>query len=179
MSSGTDRFREVFNRVERHIEIRYGLPVVLSDVPDPFTGDLDGASVVVDWQLDAEDALFILIHLFGHTVQWNLNPAARELGLREISPSDVTGALLEDVERYEIEAARYSLQLFRDSGIDGLDQWLADFAACDVAYLLDFYRTGAKRPFRAYWRDGSPLLDPLAIPHFRPTKWVTRSGTVI
>src|SRR4029453_13538440 len=39
---GEDRFREVFNRVERVIEDRYGLPVAITDVTDPFSGDLDG-----------------------------------------------------------------------------------------------------------------------------------------
>ena len=38
-----DRFREAFNTVEAYIERRYDLPVVISDVTDPYTGDLDGA----------------------------------------------------------------------------------------------------------------------------------------
>ena len=79
-----DRFRQVFNRVERYIEERYHLPVVITDVPDPFTGDLDGSTILVDHDLDAEEALFILVHLFGHTVQWNVNPADREPGLLEV-----------------------------------------------------------------------------------------------
>ena len=171
------RFRHVFNRVERYIEERYGLPVVITDVPDPFTGDLDGATILVDHDLDAEESLFILVHLFGHTVQWNVSPADRELGLLHVK--DPTDELLASLERYEIDAARYSLQLFHEAGVRDLDQWLADFAACDIAYLLHFYRTGEKRPFRAFWTDGAPRLTPLAIPAFKPTKWVVRSGTVI
>ena len=175
--SENDRFRDAFNQIERHIEARYGLPVVITDVPDPFTGDLDGASILVDFDLDAEEALFILVHLFGHTVQWNVSPDDRALGLLEVR--NPTPDLLTALARYERDAARYSLQLFHDTGVHDLDQWLANFAACDIAYLLHFYRTGEKRPFRSFWSDTAPLLEPLAIPPFQPTKWVTRSGTVL
>jgi hypothetical protein len=177
MTADEDRFRDAFNRVERHIEERYKLPVVITDVPDPFTGDLDGASILVDHDLDAEEALFILVHLFGHTVQWNVSAADRELGLLEIKAP--TEALLASLARYEVDAARYSLQLFHEAGVLEFDQWLSDFAACDVAYLLHFYRTGEKRPFRSFWVNGSALLQPAPIPPFQPAKWVARSGTVI
>ena len=172
-----DRFRRAFNQIERHIEQRYHLPVVITDVPEPFTGDLDGSSILVDYDLDAEEALFILVHLFGHTVQWNVSPADRELGLMEVRGA--SDELLASLARYEVDAARYSLQLFHEAGVWDLDQWLADFAACDIAYLMHFYRTGEKRPFRSFWKDGSVALTTLEIPAFHPTKWVTRSGTVI
>jgi hypothetical protein len=71
------------------------------------------------------------------------------------------------------------LQLFHDADVHDLDQWLANFAACDVAYLIHFYRTGEKRPFRSFWSDTARSLTPLAIPLFQPTKWISRSGTVI
>ena len=57
---------------------------MITNVPEPFTGDLDGSTILVDYDLDAEEALFILVHLFGHTVQWNVSPADRELGLLEV-----------------------------------------------------------------------------------------------
>ena len=148
-----------------------------SDVAHPFTGDLDGAGIYVDYDLEPDEALFILIHLFGHTVQWNVSDEERALGLLAVhEPSE---ELLAALARYEETAARYSLQLFHDAGVRDLDQWLADFAACDVAYLLHYYRTGEKRPFRSFWTESSPPLTPLPIPPFRPTRWVTRSGTVI
>ena len=177
MTTTDERFREVFNRVERLIEERYGLPVVITDVTDPFTGDLDGSQILVDYDLEAEEALFILVHLFGHTVQWNVSARDRELGLLEVK--NPTEELLSQLECYEQDAARYSLQLFHDAEVHDLDQWLANFAACDVAYLIHFYRTGEKRPFRSFWSDTAPSLTPLAIPAFRPTKWISRSGTVI
>jgi len=172
-----DRFRELFNRLERLIEERYALPVVITDVTDPFTGDLDGSQILVDHALEAEEALFVLVHLFGHTVQWNVSPRDRELGMLEVrNPTD---ELLSQLARYEQDAARYSLQLIHEADVRDLDQWLANFAACDVAYLMHFYRTGEKRPFRFFWNESAPRLTPLEIPPFRPTKWVSRSGTVI
>jgi hypothetical protein len=177
MTVGADRFREVFNQLARVIEESYGLPVVIADVADPFTGDLDGAQILVDYDLEAEEALFILVHLFGHTVQWNVSPRDRELGLLEVK--NPTDEMLSQLARYEQDAARYSLQLFHNAGVRDLDQWLANFAACDVAYLMHFYRTGEKRPFRSFWNDHADSLTPLRIPPFQPTKWISRSGTVI
>jgi len=172
------RLQAVFNRVERMIEDRWGVPVHIQDVPNPFTGDLDGEQILVDYDLEVEEALFILVHLFGHTVQWNLSAHAREIGLAR--PGTWTDEMLAEVEAYEHEACRYSLQLLHEAGVTDLDQWVSDFSACDCAYLLHFYKTGEKRPFLTFWTDGTPLLAPLAIPAFQPTRWVSRyEGTVL
>jgi hypothetical protein len=169
---------DVFNRLEQHIEARYGIPVRVRDVPNPFTGDLDGAEIHVDYDEDIESAVFIIAHLFGHTVQWNTSAAARELGYQLFpNPSD---ELVARLIAYEKEACEYSLQLFHEAGITHLDQWLADYAACDLAYLLDFYRTGVRRPFSSYWTANAPPLEPRSIPPFTPTKWVSRwTGIVV
>lgn len=172
-----DRMREVFNLLERRIEDQWGVPVVIRDVPEPFTGDLDGAEIAIDYANDIEEALFILIHLFGHTVQWNTDPEAREIGGQvEANPSPERLAAL---ERYEQVACRYSLTLLHEAEIEDFDQWLADFAHCDFAYLHCFYQTGEKRPFRSFWRPGQPLLEPLPIPPFTPTRWLTRSDGIV
>jgi hypothetical protein len=99
-----DRFREVFNVVEKHLEDRYELPVVITDVPHPFTGDLDGAEIRVDYDLSAEESLFILAHLFGHTVQWNLSAADREIG-RKVE-TNLPESRLAEIERYEPSRVR-------------------------------------------------------------------------
>ncbi|MEZ4363335.1 MAG: hypothetical protein R3B48_24380 [Kofleriaceae bacterium] len=170
--------RTVWNRVEREIESRWGVPVRISDVPNPFTGDLDGAEIQVDHDVDLEDALFILIHLFGHTVQWNVSAEARAIAVAR--PTEWTPEALAQVEEYERDACRLSLQLLHEVGVRDLDQWVSDFAACDLEYLLHFYKTGERGDFRSFWRDGTPVLTPLPIPEFAPTAWLTRwSGTVI
>jgi hypothetical protein len=172
-----ERFQQVFAQVEAYIERRFEVPVVISDVTDPFTGDLDGAQILVDYDQSAEDALFIIAHLLGHTVQWNTEPQARFIGTAPVSHP--TEELLADLRTYELTACRYSLQLFHDAGVHDLDQWMADFAACDSAYLMHFYRTGEKLPFRSFWREGMPPLEPLPIPAFQPTRWLTRNQGVV
>jgi hypothetical protein len=57
------RLREVYDLIERRVEQTWGIPVVIADVPSPFTGDLDGASIQVDYENDIENALFIVVHL--------------------------------------------------------------------------------------------------------------------
>jgi len=94
-----ERFTEVFNVVERYLEERYELPVVITDVPHPFTGDLDGAEIRVDYDLSAEESVFILAHLFGHTVQWNLSAADGEIG-RKVE-ANLPESRLAEIEHYE------------------------------------------------------------------------------
>jgi hypothetical protein len=171
------RLREVFNLLEPRIEQRWGIPVYVRDVPNPFTGDLDGAEIHVDHDLEAEDALFILIHLFGHTVQWNVSAEARELG--QVRGPDIADETIAALIEYEREACAYSLQLLHEAGVHDLDQWLADFSACDLAYLLHFYKHNEKQPFRSFWRDGQPLMPPKPIPEFHPTRWLSRTEGIV
>jgi hypothetical protein len=110
-------------------------------------------------------------------VQWNIDPRARTIGLARIEKA--SDELLAEVREYERVACRYSLQLFHESGVFDLDQWMADFAGCDTAYLMHFYRTGEKRPFREFWREGMPPLEPLAIPPFQPVRWLSRADGVV
>ena len=171
------RLREIFNLVERAIESRWGIPVAIRDVPPPFTGDLDGERIDLDHDLPIDEALFILLHLFGHTVQWNASEETRALGLAPVK--DPTDELLAEIEAYEREAGRYSTQLLHELGIFELDQWLADFTDADVRYLLHFYRTAEKLPLEQVWRGSQPPIEPAPIPHFQPTRWLSRSDGVV
>ncbi len=174
-----DRLREVFNIVERYVEEKYQIPVIIKDVPHPFTGDLDGAEIHVDYEEEVDGAVFILAHLFGHTVQWNVCDHSRAVGQQGILVNP-TSEQMKELGEYEVTACRYSLQLFHECGIRDLDQWLSNFAACDYAYLEHVYKTGEKPPFMSFWREESPLIDPLKIPDFEPKRWVSRwEGIVV
>ncbi|MCA9515231.1 MAG: hypothetical protein KC635_09840 [Myxococcales bacterium] len=174
-----ERLIAIFNAVEPYIEDRYGVPVIIKDVTNPFTGDLDGAEIHVDYEVSWEDAVFIVAHLFGHTVQWNTDPEARRVGLRTYAGA--TDDELAELVRYEKEAVCYSLQLFHDAGVHDIDGWLAEFAACDLDYLVHFYRTGEKPPFRSFWPTGPvEAIAPKPIPEFTTTRWFSRwEGVVI
>ena len=172
-----ERLKHVFDRLELEIERRWEVPVRISDVPAPFTGDLDGAEIAIDYENDVEAALFLVAHLFGHTVQWNVRPDARDLATRaQARPSEETLAALEEYER---EACEYSLKLLHESGVHDLDQWLSDYAHCDFAYLRHFYATGAKAPFFSFWKEGSERLVPREIPFFRPKRWKSRWDGIV
>jgi hypothetical protein len=146
-------------------------------VPDPYTGDLDGEKIMVDYAEDIESALFIIVHLFGHTVQWNTSEASREIGYKLYpNPTDEQIKKLYD---YEHEACCYMMQLFHDAGVKDCDQWLSDYAACDFAFLIDFYKTGVKKPFKSYWKEESTLLTPKKIPPFTPARWVGRNSGIV
>lgn len=161
-------FEEYGVRVQERIEKAYGIRVVTTDVPDPLTGDLNGLEIQIDYGVTPEQRLFLLLHLFGHTVQWNVNPRSFEIGRPRVPPVDES--LLPEIVDYEREAASYALTILLESGIKGLDQWLSNYTACDMAYLAHYYRTGEKREFLSFWRDQSPLLQPRPVPPFTPTQ---------
>ncbi len=170
-------FDEYSARVQRHLESVYGIRVVTRDIPDPLTGDLDGAEIDIDYAVTAEQRLFLLAHLFGHTVQWNVNPALFAIG-RQYRPP-VNEDLIPAVITYEREAACFGLAMLHEIGITGIDQWFCNYTACDAAYLLHFYRTGEKRDFRSFWAANAPLIKPQPIPRFNPTRRAFRMDGVV
>lgn len=170
-------FDEHSARVQNHLESICGIRVVTRDIPDPLTGDLDGAEIDIDYAVNSEQRLFLLGHLFGHTVQWNVDPSTFALG-RQYQPP-VSKELFPAIIAYEREAACYGLALFHQIGIVDIDQWFCNYTACDQAYLLHFYRTGEKRDFRSFWRDDAPQIEPKSIPIFIPTRRSMRMDGVV
>ena len=170
-------FDEYGVRVQEHIERVYGIRVLTTDVPDPLTGDLNGSEIQIDYAVSAEQRLFLLLHLFGHTVQWNVNPRSYEIGRPRRPPVDER--LLPEIIEYEREAASYALTILREIGITGLDAWFSDYTACDMAYLEHYYRTGEKSEFSTFWRDKTPVLTPRPVPAFSPAQRRFRSDGIV
>jgi hypothetical protein len=170
-------FSRYSTEVQQHLERKYGIPVVTRDIPDPLTGDLDGAEIHVDYAITPEQRLFLLAHLFGHTVQWNTNPSTLEIG-RAFQPP-VDERLFPSIVDYETEAASYGLSLLHEIGITDIDAWFSSYTACDRAYLLCFYKTGEKRDFREFWRDEATLIVPKPIPTFVPTRRLFRMNGIV
>ena len=170
-------FEDYCRRAEQRIEKTYGVRIVTRDIPDPLTGDLNGAEIHIDYAITPEQRLFLLAHLFGHTVQWNVDPAAFDLGQPRQPPvsADCLPALMD----YEREAAGYALALLHEIGITGADQWFADYAFCDAAYLQHFYITGEKLEFLSFWQDGTPLLEERQIPPFTPILRAFRADGIV
>jgi hypothetical protein len=177
MGSQVPDFGEYSRRVQHRLETAYGIRIVTRDIPDPLTGDLNGAEIHIDHAVTPEQRLFLLGHLFGHTVQWNTDPAAYELGQPRNAP--IAGSLIPALMEYEVIAGQYALQLFHEAGVTGLDQWLADYTACDRAYLGNYYRTGHRRSFHSFWQDGTARIQPVAIPEFQLLTRAFRTDGVV
>lgn len=170
-------FSDYAAKVQDHLQHHYAIRVVTRDIPDPLTGDLNGAEIHIDYAVTPEQRLFLLGHLFGHTVQWNTNQGAFEIGRQYKPPVDEK--LIPAVIAYEGEAASYGLTMLHDIGITTIDGWFSDYTACDQAYLLHFCCTGEKRDFHEFWSSDAPRVAPKPIPPFVPAKRVFRMDGVV
>ena len=124
-----------------------------------------------------EQRLFLLAHLFGHTVQWNSDPAAFEIGRRHRPPVDER--LFPKIIEYELEAACYGLALCHEAGVRRIEQWFSSYADCDQKYPLHYYRTGEKDEFHSFWSENAPLVQRKAIPPFKPVRRAFRMDGIV
>jgi hypothetical protein len=170
-------FGDHCRRVQQRIEQVYGVKVVTRDIPDPLTGDLDGLEIHIDQAVTHEQRLFLLAHLFGHTVQWNLDPRTFEIG-RQYRPP-VEERLFPKIIEYELEAARYGLELMHEAGIYAVEEWFSAYTACDQKYLLHFYHTGEKEDYRSFWSNDAPPVQPKPIPAFTPMRRAFRMDGIV
>lgn len=110
---------------------------------DPyFKGDLDGKTIFIGGSLSAEEKVFNLLHLAGHTIQWNISALLRDLGSELYkNPSD---ELLKLLQTYEWEANCYALTILHKAEGFELDGWLRQKYIIDMFYLTHFYKTGQK-----------------------------------
>ena len=166
-------YRTVFCALAERIEGEYSLKVNVGPVTGSYTGQFDGKEIWVDLDKDPEEAVFILVHLFGHTVQWNLDEKLRLLGLA------ISGVKEEDLRRiyqYERQASQLGLALLEETGEFHLARWLTDRFGADWKFLAHFYRTGEKVRFEIEEGADEPLLTALPIPRFIPQRWPPRGS---
>lgn len=166
-------FRAVFHALVERIEQAHSLKVSIGPVTGSYTGQFDGKEIWVDLDKDPEEAVFILVHLFGHTVQWNVDEKLRVLGL---ASSGVTEADLPRIYRYEREASRLGLGLLEQTGEFRLARWLTNRFGADWKFLARFYRTGEKVRFEVETGAEEPLLTSIRIPSFVPQRWPPRGS---
>jgi hypothetical protein len=166
-------FRAVFHALVEQIEQAYGLKVNIGPVTGSYTGQFDGKEIWVDLEKDPEEAVFILVHLFGHTVQWNLDEQLRILGLAN---SGATEADIPRIYQYERQASQLGLGLLERTGEFRLARWLTDCFGADWKFLAHFYRTGEKVRFEIETGRDEPLLTSIPIPRFTPQRWPPRGS---
>jgi hypothetical protein len=143
MAITPERFTDVLKKLQLYAENQLGLKIIdTSDLDPYFKGDLDGARIWIASALDDEEELFNVLHLVGHSIQWNVSNELRALGsvLHE-KPDDAT---LLRLQQYEWEANCYGIFILHKLGVYDLDEWLTEKYTEDMCYLTHFYKTGEK-----------------------------------
>jgi len=145
--------------------VKYGFGIEYRDLEPPRTGVFDGLKIVLDPDVDFEMQCFVLVHLFGHSVQW-VSPALEASTLAVQNTKD-RQEFIRIAHDYEQEASRLGMQLLHERGVTDLDQWLSDFVESDWRYLRHFYETGQTPPWPECVVHGCPLLEPMRIPELK------------
>ena len=143
MSIALTRFTEVLKEVREYAENDLHLSIIdTSDLDPYFKGDLDGVRIWIASALEDEEELFNVLHLVGHSVQWNVSNELRSLGsILRLKPNDST---LFKLQQYEWEANCYGLFILHKLKVFDLDEWLYQKYREDMYYLTHFYKTGEK-----------------------------------
>jgi hypothetical protein len=142
--------------------VKQGFGIEYRDLEPPRTGIFDGRRLVLDPDVGFEMQCFILLHLFGHSVQWVAPSLERDLVALQTTTDKE--AFLEVLKAYEYQAARFGLQLLHSAGVTDLDDWYSDFVATDWRYVERFYREDALPPWEECVLHGQPLIKPATIP---------------
>ena len=154
----------LWSRVSSGI-VKYNFVLEYRDLEPPRTGIFDGIRIVIDPDVGFEMQCFLLLHLFGHSVQWVAPSLEHQLAaLTETTDRDQFMAAL---HRYEFEAAALGMQLLHELGVTHLDQWYSDFVATDWRYVEGYYETGTIPDWTTCVVHGYPLIQPLPIPPLR------------
>jgi hypothetical protein len=105
---------------------------------------------------------FILLPLFGHSVQWvspELHPK-----LDDLQNTADRELFMRVLHEYEFEAARFGRQLLEEAGVTDLGQWYADFVETDWRYVERYYRTRQIPPWQECIACDCPPVVPKPIP---------------
>ena len=142
--------------------VKHGFGIDYQDLESPKTGVFDGLKITLDPDVGFEMQCFILLHLFGHSVQWIAPSIEHKLaGIRDTKDKN---RFMENLKAYEFEAARYGLYLLKEAGIAGVDQWYSDFVHTDWRYVERYYRSGSIPRWEDCIVTGSPAILPQEIP---------------
>ena len=142
--------------------VKHGFVIEYRDLEPPRTGIFDGLRITIDPDVGFEMQCFLLLHLFGHSVQW-VAPSL-EHALEELQRTDDRSRFLQVLHDYEFQAARFGMRLMHDVGVTGLDQWYSDFVATDWRYVERYYENDRIPPWSDCVVSGCPLIQPAPIP---------------
>src|SRR5215468_5011430 len=99
--------------------VKHGFVIEYRDLEPPRTGIFDGMRIVIDPDVGFEMQCFLLLHLFGHSVQWVAPSLEHALG--ELQNTSDRTRFMKVLHDYEAEAAGFGLQLLHEVGVTSLD----------------------------------------------------------
>lgn len=135
-------FKDILKSCEAHV-LQLGINIDYTKKMEPFfKGDLDGKTIFINKRLSKQEKLFNLLHLTGHTIQWNIDNRNYELGKKLIK--NPSAKLLKKLQKYEWNANRFGLYILRQYAGTTLDKWYLKLVKSDMAYLTYYYKTGKK-----------------------------------
>ena len=155
------RARRLVGRVCSGV-VKQGFVIEYRDLEPPRTGIFDGLRIVVDPDVGFEMQCFLLLHLFGHSVQW-VAPSL-EHKLADLQHTENREHFMQVLHAYELEAARFGMQLMHQVGVTTLDQWYSDFVETDWRYVERYYQTDAIPPWHDCIVTNAPPIQPAPIP---------------
>jgi hypothetical protein len=142
--------------------VKHGFTIEYRDLEPPRTGIFDGLRIVLDPDVDFEMQCFILLHLFGHSVQWVAPSIEHKLNALQFTTD--RQQFMRVLHDYEYEAARFGMTLMHEADVRDLDQWYSDFVATDWRYVERYYETDQIPPWNECVVHEQPLIVPLEIP---------------
>jgi hypothetical protein len=145
--------------------VKHGFVIELRDLEPPRTGIFDGLRIVLDPDVSFEMQCFLMLHLFGHSVQW-VAPSL-EHKLADLQHTEDREHFMRVLHAYELEAAGFGMQLMHEAGVTGLDQWYSDFVATDWRYVEGYYQTNQLPEWKSCVVSDCPLVTPAPIPELR------------
>jgi hypothetical protein len=145
--------------------VKKGFVIEYRDLEPPRTGIFDGLRIVIDPDISFEMQCFLLLHLFGHSVQW-VAPSL-EHQLEDLQHTQERTRFMDVLRAYEFEAAGFGMQLMREQGVTWLDQWYSDFVHTEWRYVERYYQDNRIPPWDECIVTDSPLIEPRPLPPLR------------
>jgi hypothetical protein len=163
----------------------YGILVIEDTLEAPKTGEFNGENIFLESSMNIKEKMFLLVHLFGHNVQWLTSEKYRNIGLSQPEFADFEStrkdfiSKLDMIHDYETVACSYGLQLLHDAGVYSLDEWVSNIAWADWLFLKESYVDGFKQENRdnfwvKYLNNDYPMLKPLKLPKFTTKLYESR-----
>jgi len=145
--------------------VKHGFVLEYQDLEPPRTGIFDGLKISLDPDVRFEMQCFLLLHLFGHSVQWVAAKPSDKL--EDLQHTDDRAVFMRVLQAYEFEAAGYGLSLLHETGVTGFDQWYTDFVHTDWRYVEEYYKTDRLPDWTTCVASGCAPLTETPIPELR------------